>query len=73
MLYADDLILLFENENDLKLQKVSLGNYVTKWKMEINSGKSKAMIFNDMKKGKRRIYFIYSIIKIYIAQSLINI
>ena len=72
-LYADDLVLLSENEDDLKLQIASLGNYATKWKMEINPEKSKVMIFNDPKKGNRRIYFIYSIIKIYIAQSLINI
>ena len=56
MLYADDFILLSENEDDLKkLQIASLGNYVTKWKMEINPEKSKVTIFNDQKKEKKRI------------------
>ena len=36
LLYADDLILLAENESDLKLQMQVLGNYTTKWNMEIN-------------------------------------
>ena len=36
MLYADDLILLAENEYDLKLQMDILGNYTIKWGMEIN-------------------------------------
>ena len=71
MLYADDLILLSENEDDLKLQIASLGNYATKWKMEINPEKSKVMIFNDPKKGKRRIYFIYSIIRKYILHKVL--
>ena len=36
MLYADDLILMPENENDLKLQMQALGSYIEKWNMEIN-------------------------------------
>ena len=47
MLYADDLILLAENEYDLKLQMDILGNYTIKWGMEINPGKTKVMIFKD--------------------------
>ena len=55
MLYADDLILMAENENDLKLQMQALGSYIEKWNMEINPKKSKVMIFNDQKK-KRKIF-----------------
>ena len=57
MLYADGLILLSENEDDLKLQIASLGNYATKWKLEINPEKSKVMIFNDLKKRKEKDIF----------------
>ena len=57
MLYADGLILLSENEDDLKLQIASLGNYATKWKLEINPEKSKVMIFNDPKKRKEKDIF----------------
>ena len=54
MLYEDDLILMAENENDLKLQMQALGSYIEKWNMEINPKKSKVMIFNDQKKKEKR-------------------
>ena len=57
MLYADDLILMAENENDLKLQMQASGRYIEKWNMEINPKKSKVMIFNDPKKKKRERSF----------------
>ena len=57
MLYADDLILLTENEHDLNLQMKILGNYTVKWNMEINSSKTKVMIFNDPKKRKEGATF----------------
>ena len=52
MFYADDLILLAENEHDLKLQMKALGNYTNRWDMEINSCKRKVMVFNYPKKRK---------------------
>ena len=36
MLYADDPIIVTENENDLKLQMQALGSYIEKWNMGIN-------------------------------------
>ena len=45
MLYADDLILMAENENDLKLQMQALGSYIEKWNMEINPKKIKSNDF----------------------------
>ena len=60
MLYADDLIFLAGNEYDLKLQMDILGNYTIKWGMEINSVKTKVMIFNDPMKRKENDIF-YSV------------
>ena len=57
MLYADDLILMAENENDLKLQMQALGSCIEKWNMEINPKKSKVMIFNDKKKKNKKPLF----------------
>ena len=57
MLYADDLILLAESENSLKLQMEIPGKYTIKWNMEINPKKSKVMIFNDPKKRKDEEFF----------------
>ena len=56
MLYADDLVLLAETEQDLNLQMQVLGNYTVKWNMEINSSKTKVMIFNDPRKRKKAIF-----------------
>ena len=39
MLYADDLILLAESEEDLQNQMNSLGKYADSLKMEINQKK----------------------------------
>ena len=36
MLYADDLVLLAETDQDLNLQMQILGNYTVRWNMEIN-------------------------------------
>ena len=57
MLYADDLILLAESENDLKLQMEIQGKYTIKWNMEINPKNSKVMIFNNPKNRKDEEFF----------------
>ena len=58
LLYADDLILLAENENDLKKQMLALmENYANEWNLEIKPVKSKVMIFNNQKKRKRGDFF----------------
>ena len=50
LLYADDLILSAENENDVKKQMQALGNYANEWNLELSPVKSKVMIFNDQKR-----------------------
>ena len=47
LLYADDLILISNSEEDLKAQMRILGNYALEYKMEINSKKTKVMVYND--------------------------
>ena len=47
LLYADDLILISNSEEDLKAQMRILGNYASEYKMEINSKKTKVMVYND--------------------------
>ena len=49
MLYTDNLILIDDNENDLKLQINLLGNFTDKYKMEINPKKTKVTIFHENK------------------------
>ena len=50
LLYADDLVLIAESEEDLKLQMRILGSYADDFEMEINPKKTKVMIFNDKSK-----------------------
>ena len=49
LLYADDLVLIAESEEDLKLQMRILGSCSDDFEMEINPKKTKVMIFNDKK------------------------
>ena len=50
MLYADDLILLVESEQDLQTQMNSLGTYANIFQMEINQ--KKVPIFDKSAKLK---------------------
>ena len=47
LLYADDLILISNSEEDLKAQMRILGSYALEYKMEVNSKKTKVMVYND--------------------------
>ena len=47
LLYADDVILISNSEEDLKVQMRILGNYALEYKMEINSKKTKVIVYND--------------------------
>ena len=46
LMYADDLILLSETKDGLQKLIDTLGNYCEKWKLEVNTKKTKIMIFN---------------------------
>ena len=46
LLYADDLVLIAESEEDLKLQMRILDPYSDEFEIEINQKKTKVMIFN---------------------------
>ena len=54
MLYADDLILLAESEQDLQTQMNSLGTYADIFQMEVNQKKTKVLIFDKPAKLKKR-------------------
>ena len=57
LLYADDLVLIAESEEDLKLQMRILGSYSDDFEMEINQKKTKVMIFNDKSKTPENTVF----------------
>ena len=46
LMYADDLVLISESKDGLQRQIDSLCEYCQKWKLKINTKKSKTMVFN---------------------------
>ena len=51
MLYADDLILVAESENDLRIQMNQLGIYSNLVRMEVSQKKTKVVVFSKTRKG----------------------
>ena len=65
LMYADDLILL--SENDVSLQKAldALSQYCTKWQLRVNVMKTKIIIFNSrIHKGKYNFLYQGQIVEI---------
>ena len=46
LMYADDLVVLAHSEADLQEKMNILSNYCNDWKLEINTKKTKCMVFN---------------------------
>ena len=46
ILYADDTVLMSESQEDLQKQLDSLNEYCNIWKLKVNVGKSKVVIFS---------------------------
>ena len=51
LLYADDTIVLAENETDLQLALYSVYNYCVKYNLTVNTSKTKMIVFS---RGKVR-------------------
>ena len=58
LIWADDLVLVSENENDLKLMLETLDSYCKENKLTINNEKSKCMIFNKTGRLIRKNFFL---------------
>ena len=71
MLYADDLILLAESEQDLQTHMNSLGTYADIFRMEVNQKKTKVLIFDKPAKLKKRASKTWSIGNINIEEDQI--
>ena len=46
LMYADDLVILGKSEEELQTKLNQLSEYCKKWKLEINVGKTKCMVFS---------------------------
>ena len=58
ILWADDIVLLSENENGLREMLKVLEEYSSENKLEINNDKTKIMIFNKTGRLMNRLYYI---------------
>jgi hypothetical protein len=57
LLYADDLLLLSQSQTGLQTSLQKLETYCTKWHLEVNTDKSKIMIFSSSGKTPKHTSF----------------
>ena len=58
-MYADDIVLLAENEKDLKTLLNTTHEWCSKWKLNINTEKSKIMHLRQNRKQQSNFQFKY--------------
>ena len=56
-LYADNIILLSENENHLQQMLDTMNTWCFKWKIKLNTDKSKIVHFRPKRKSKTDFIF----------------
>ena len=57
LLYADDIVLLSDSKEGLQNCLNALSNYCSSWKLQVNTEKSKVIVFNSI--GKSFINELY--------------
>ena len=60
LLYADDLVLLAETEDDLQNMLNSLSAWCYKWRMKVNAGKSKVVHFRPARQSRSMYVYRYN-------------
>ena len=69
LLYADDIILLAENENDLQSMLEIVENWCRKWRLEINLNKTNVMHVRKKRKPQSRFCFLLNLQPVSYCQS----
>lgn len=59
LLYADDIIIFSPDENGLQKGLDVLHGYCLRWKLKVNTNKTKIMIFRSGGILRRNILFMY--------------
>lgn len=57
LLFADDTVLISRTAEDLQKCLNDFQNYCQTWKLKINTGKTKVMVFGSNKRGVRNLHF----------------
>ena len=71
MLYADDIVLLAESQEDLQHHLRALGSFCTQRGLSVNLGKTKVLIFHTSGTVRRRTAFMFEDSQIEIADSYV--
>ncbi|XP_052772033.1 uncharacterized protein LOC128211362 isoform X1 [Mya arenaria] len=59
LLYADDIVIMADSEDQLKKGLLLLEQYCDRWKLSVNSTKTKVMIFKKGGRLRKNIVFSY--------------
>jgi len=60
LLYADDAVIFSETEHGLQMALDTMSSYCTRWKLELNTAKTKIMVFRKAGGLRRNIVFTYN-------------
>ena len=59
LLFADDMVIFGEDQNDLQNSLNMLSEYCERWGLEVNTDKTKVMVFRKQVRVERDINFYY--------------
>ena len=59
LFYADDLVLIAKSKEDLQLLINKLHAFSNKWFLEVNTSKTKAMVFSRKRKNKSKVDIVF--------------
>ena len=67
LLYADDIVIFSETPEDMQSSLNILHNYCNKWKLKVNIGKTKIMVFRKGGILSRNLKFYFNNIELEIV------
>ena len=69
LLYADDIVIIAENENDLQIQLDFINQWCKKWRLKINHNKSNVIHFRMRNGRQSNFLFPFGHLPIYTVQT----
>ena len=69
LLYADDIVIIAENENDLQIQLDFINEWCKKWRLIINHNKSNVIHFGKRNDRQSNFVFLFGHLLIYTVQT----
>ena len=59
-MYADDTVIMSDNEEEMKRVLSALSSYCNEWKLRVNCSKTKLVVFNSSKNNLHRYNFKFN-------------